>query len=170
MRTIIDIGGQDCKVISLDDRGLVAGFVMNDKCAAGTGRNLEILARALNIMIEELGPLALQGSRSVSIENTCSIFMELEVLRMYYKKMPIPDIASSIAEAVARRVMALTRSVPINESVCITGGVSKNSAVVAMLESMMEKKFVALSHDPQLAGAIGAALYARQKSAREYVR
>lgn len=110
IHTIIDIGGQDCKVISIDENGLVVDFVMNDKCAAGTGRCLEILADALEVELSQLGPVSLKSRRPVSITNKCSIFMELEVMHHLYNRKKTKDIAAGINHAVALRVAALARN------------------------------------------------------------
>jgi len=160
IRTVIDIGGQDCKVISLDEKSRVTDFIMNDKCAAGTGRSLELLSRTLGVSLEELGQLSTKSSKPADISNKCSIFMELEVLQHVYKKKATADIAAGIAEAVAKRVTALTCQIDVQNGICVTGGVSKNTGVIKYLEYLLNMKFVKLPHDPQLAGAIGAALFA----------
>jgi predicted CoA-substrate-specific enzyme activase len=160
IRTVIDIGGQDCKVISLDGKGKVLDFIMNDKCAAGTGRSLELLSRTLGVSLEELGLLSIKSKKPAEISNKCSIFMELEVLQHIYKKKTTGDIAAGIAEAVAKRVAALTCQIDMKNGICVTGGVSKNAGVIKYLENLLNMKFEKLSNDPQLAGAIGAALFA----------
>jgi predicted CoA-substrate-specific enzyme activase len=166
VRTVVDIGGQDCKVISLDGRGAIVDFIMNDKCAAGTGRSLELLSRTLGVSLEELGSLALKSKRPAAISNKCSIFMELEVLQHVYQKRRTADIAAGIAEAVAKRVGALMCQMEIKSRACITGGVSKNPGVVKYLENLLSIDFIKLPYDPQVAGAIGAALFASDEAAR----
>jgi len=163
IRTVIDIGGQDCKVISLDHNGMVKDFIMNDKCAAGTGRSLEILSRNIGVPLEKLGHLSMKSWKPASITNKCSIFMELEVLQHLYKKRKVADIAAGINEAVAKRVFALCRSIPMQASVAITGGVSKNIGVVKNLEFLLDFKFKRLSVDPQIIGALGAAVFAHRE-------
>ncbi|HOO71738.1 MAG TPA: acyl-CoA dehydratase activase [Spirochaetota bacterium] len=160
VRTVIDIGGQDCKVISLDDCGMVSDFIMNDKCAAGTGRSLEILSRSIGLPLEKLGPVSLKSWKGIPITNKCSIFMELEVLQHLYKGKRTADIARGINEAVARRVVSLARSIEIKEAAAITGGVSKNIGVVKKLERLLGLRFTPLSVDPQIIGALGAAVFA----------
>ena len=160
IRSIIDIGGQDCKVISVGDNGMVQDFVMNEKCAAGTGRSLELLAESIGIPLSELGPLSLKSNGKLEISNKCSIFMELDVMHHLYNKKSKKDIASSINRAVAKRVLQLAKSVKINGNLCITGGVSKNSGVVLSLERLLDVKFTPLKHDPQIMGALGAAVFA----------
>lgn len=160
IRTVIDIGGQDCKVISIDTNGMVRDFIMNDKCAAGTGRNLELLAKVIDVKLDQLGPLSLKSRKPAVINNRCSIFMELEVINHLYRKKKITDISYGINEAVAKRVAVLSRAISLKKQVTITGGVSKNTGVVRCLESITETTFKPLPLDPQLIGAYGAALFA----------
>ncbi len=166
IRTIVDIGGQDCKVISIDENGLAREFTMNDKCAAGTGRCLEVLAKALGVELTQLGPLSQKSRKPVRLTNKCSIFMELEVMQHVYKKQKTKNIAAGINNAVAKRVASLAAFVPLNPGFAITGGVSKNIGVVRQMEKLLNIKFTRLSVDPQLIGALGAAIFA-QKEARE---
>jgi predicted CoA-substrate-specific enzyme activase len=160
VRTIIDIGGQDCKVVAIDDNGRVKDFVMNDKCAAGTGRSLEILARTIGVPLERLGPVSLKSWRPARITNKCSIFMELEVLQLLYRKKKPADIAFGINEAVAKRVVALVGTMELEKHIAITGGVSKNIGVVRSLEDLLDIRFRKLPVDPQVIGALGAAVFA----------
>lgn len=162
IRTVIDIGGQDCKVILIDNAGNVRDFIMNDKCAAGTGRSLEILARTIGVELEELGNLAVKSKKPINITNKCSIFMELEVLNHLYTRKKLKHIACGIADAVAKRVAALVKAVDVEENICITGGVSKNPGVVRQLAYHMNTSFKSLAVDPQIIGALGAACYAMQ--------
>jgi (R)-2-hydroxyacyl-CoA dehydratese activating ATPase len=162
IRTVIDIGGQDCKVILIDAVGNVRDFIMNDKCAAGTGRSLEILAKTIGVDLENLGDLALKSKKPINITNKCSIFMELEVLNHLYTRKRLKHIACGIADAVAKRVASLAKAIDIEDNVCITGGVSKNPAVVRQLAYHMNTSFKSLPVDPQIIGALGAAVYAMQ--------
>jgi predicted CoA-substrate-specific enzyme activase len=170
VRTIIDIGGQDCKIISVNDKGLVTDFVMNDKCAAGTGRSLEILAGTLSIPLENLGKAAEGSRKPVNITNKCSIFMELEVMEMMCRNKKHSDIVNGIADAVARRVVSLAGTMKLNDKICVTGGVAKNSAVVRHLEKRLGASFYTLSIDPQLTGAAGAAVFAMRAAAAGNIR
>jgi predicted CoA-substrate-specific enzyme activase len=160
IRTVIDIGGQDCKVLRVDGEGLVEDFVMNDKCAAGTGRSLELLAAAVSLSLSELGSLAGKSKGPFSINNRCSIFMEEEVLFQVRKKRKTKDIAFAINQAVAKRVAALAAKVKTAPAYAITGGVAKNPSVVRQLESLLNIRFTPLPIDPQLVGALGAAVFA----------
>jgi len=165
IRTVIDIGGQDCKVIGLDGRGLVHDFIMNDKCAAGTGRSLEILAKAIGVDLEDLGPLSMKSRRPAVITNKCSIFMEMEVLQHLYRRVKIKDIAAGINLSVAKRVVALTKMVSFGTPVCLTGGVSKNEGVRKGMENLLGITFQPLTCDPQIMGALGAAVFAQESLA-----
>ncbi len=160
VHTVIDIGGQDCKVINVDGRGMVTDFVMNDKCAAGTGRSLEILSRAIDLRLEDLGPQSLRSKKKIAISNRCGIFMELEVLQHFYEGKKPRDIARGINRAVAKRVAFLARGVRLAPGFALTGGVSKNPGVVRELESLLDVTFIPLHVDAQLVGAVGAAVFA----------
>jgi predicted CoA-substrate-specific enzyme activase len=162
IRTIIDIGGQDCKVILIDNAGNIRDFIMNDKCAAGTGKSLEILAGAIGVDLEKLGALAVKSKKPLNITNKCSIFMELEVLNHLYTRKKLKHIACGIVDAVAKRVASLAKSIDIENNICITGGVSKNPGVVRQLAYHMKTSFKPLPVDPQVIGALGAACYAMQ--------
>jgi predicted CoA-substrate-specific enzyme activase len=162
IRTVIDIGGQDCKIILIDANGNVRDFIMNDKCAAGTGRSLEILAKTIGIKLEEFGKLAVKSKKPINITNKCSVFMELEVLGHLYARKKLKHIACGIADAVAKRVAALAKAVDVEDPVCITGGVSKNPGVLRQLAYHMNRTFKTLPVDPQIIGALGAACFAKR--------
>lgn len=163
VRTIIDIGGQDAKVIKLNAAGELDNFVMNDKCAAGTGHFLELMCRALNVTLDELGPLALRARRPVQMSNRCSIFMETEVLHYLQRGVAREDVAAGVNRAMAERVLALARRVRPEPSVMLTGGVAKNIAVKTALEGMLKMRMAPPDIDPQLIGAFGAACLARRR-------
>ncbi len=162
VRTIVDIGGQDAKVIRMDAAGEMVNFVMNDKCAAGTGRFLEVMSRTVGVGFEELGPLALRARGRIELSSRCSIFAETEVLHYLQKGVDKSDLAAGIARSMADRVMALVRRVGVEKEVMMTGGVAKNIAVRAELEKMLGVRMVSPSIDPQLIGAYGAAVVARR--------
>ena len=162
-RTVIDVGGQDCKVIRVDENGKLVNFVMNDKCAAGTGRFLELMAKVLRVGIEDLGPQSLNSKQRVSITNMCSIFAESEVLHFIYAEKDPADIAAGINHAMAERVQSLVKRVGLEKDICITGGVAKNVGVVNDLEEMLEVTAEKLTVDPQIVGAIGASLFAKEE-------
>lgn len=162
-RTVIDIGGQDAKVIELDGSGRMVNFVMNDKCAAGTGRFLEVMANVLRIPIGELEVMAARAERAAPISSTCTVFAESEVISQLAAGTPVPDVVAGICASVASRVAALARRVGVKEQVCMSGGVARNGGVRRALEQALG---VPIVHSPQaqLAGALGAALHACHKS------
>ena len=157
VRTIIDIGGQDAKAIRVDARGGLEQFVMNDKCAAGTGHFLELMSRTLEVALPELGRLGLAGRNPVHVSSRCSIFVETEVIHCLQRGHTREDIAAGVADAMAERVAALARRVEPAAAVVMTGGVSKNVAVRRRLEVRLGHRMVDLPLDPQLVGAYGAA-------------
>lgn len=169
IRTIIDIGGQDCKVIRIDEHGGVIEFAMNDKCAAGTGRFLEETARGLGVGIEDLGPLSLQAKDGVKLSSYCSVFAETEVIALLSEGIALEEIAAGINQAIASRLASLVKRVGVQEKVVITGGVSKNSGVVKGIEDRLGVSLARIKVDPQLIGAIGASLFA-QRSAQRITR
>ena len=161
-RTVIDIGGQDAKVISLDEEGRMSGFVMNDKCAAGTGRFLDVMANILNIGVEELGRLAGEASSPAEISSTCTVFAESEVISRLAAGAAIPDVAAGICDSVAARACALARRQGVREKVYMSGGVARNEGVRRAIERELGVP-VATSPLAQLAGALGAAIQAFKK-------
>jgi (R)-2-hydroxyacyl-CoA dehydratese activating ATPase len=159
-RTIVDIGGQDSKGIKLKD-GKVVSFVMNDKCAAGTGRFLEVIADALGVPLARLGELSLTATRVVPVSNTCTVFAEQEVVSQLAAGEPVESLVAGIHEAIATRVYAMVNKLKIEQDVAITGGGAKNIGLVKALEA----KFgcpVLVPPEPLLTGAIGAALVGKE--------
>ena len=165
IKSIIDIGGQDIKGVAVNDDGSVLDFLMNDKCAAGTGRFFEAMSRVFGMDIEEFSDLSLRAKKSISITSQCSVFAESEVLSLIAKKMPPSEIALGIQESVAKRCYALLRRVGLREKVAITGGCAKNRGLAKALAKMIKSDIVELSFDPQLMGALGACIFA-QRGAR----
>jgi predicted CoA-substrate-specific enzyme activase len=162
VRTVIDIGGQDAKVIRVNERGDLEDFVMNDKCAAGTGRFLEVMARTLGVGLEELGPLSFQARNPLELSTRCSIYCETEVLHYLQRGADKADIAASVNRTMAERVMALVRRVGAQKDITMTGGVAKNVAVRKELERLLGTRLVEYRVDSQIVGALGAALVARE--------
>lgn len=163
VRTVIDIGGQDAKVIRIDERGKLMNFVMNDKCAAGTGRFLEVMSRTLGISLQDLGGVALKARSRVDLSARCSIFAETEVLHFLQRGIDTSALAAGICRSMAERVMALVRRVGVENDVMMTGGVAKNPAVKRELERMIGKRMVEPKIDPQIVGAYGAAVLAMKQ-------
>ena len=159
-RTIIDIGGQDSKVIGLDDKGNVANFVMNDKCAAGTGRFLEVMAGVLGVDISEMGPVSLLGQEPCQISSTCTVFAESEMVSLRAEGRSREDIIAGIHKALARRVAIMGAPVSFKEKVVFTGGVAKNVGIKNALEEEIRLEIL-IPQEPQIVGALGAALLAR---------
>lgn len=162
VRTVIDIGGQDSKAIRLDAHGRVLDFAMNDKCAAGTGRFLEVMASALAVRIEEFGPLALASTCPVSISSTCTVFAESEAISHIARGATKQDVAAGLHRAIASRVLGLATRVGLEAEIALTGGVALNVGMVAALEQVCAQRIVVPAH-PQTVGALGAALYALHK-------
>jgi len=159
VRTIIDIGGQDSKVIGLDDSGSVAKFVMNDKCAAGTGRFIEVISSALGMQLQAIGELSLQSKHPASVSSTCVVFAESEVISLVSKGVSRTDVIAGVHLAIAKRMYGLIKNVGAKPVVLMSGGVAKNKGVVHFLEQVLETE-IFVPEDPQIIGAIGAALYA----------
>ena len=160
-RTVIDIGGQDSKVIGVRENGTVSDFVMNDKCAAGTGRFLEVMAAVLGLAIEEMGPISLTSKEPCNISSTCTIFAETEMVSLRADGRTREDIVAGIHRAVASRVAVMGRTVGYKEQVVFTGGVAKNLGVKNSLETGIGLPIL-IPEEPQIVGALGAALLARQ--------
>ena len=158
-RTVVDMGGQDTKAISVSETGEIIDFCMNDKCAAGTGRFLGAASSALDIPLEQLGPTALRGERAVKISTTCTVFAESEVLSWLGKGKKIEDILLGVHRSIARRSCGLLRRVGVQSEVTFTGGVARNTAMIAALNEGLELE-VNVSDDSHYMGALGAALFA----------
>lgn len=159
-RTLIDIGGQDAKVIRLNPAGGVAHFVMNEKCAAGTGRFLEVMARILDCGIDQLSDLSAGATRAISISSTCTVFAESEVISQLAAGACSADVASGAHRAVAKRVAGLAGRIGIAGQVVMSGGVALNRSLVAALEDEIGES-ITVAENPQIMGALGAAGYAR---------
>lgn len=162
VRTVIDIGGQDCKVILLDDQGNIKDFRMNDKCAAGTGRFLEGMARALGLKLEELGEVSLKSNSYALITSQCSVFAESEVVTLIAEGTELPNIVAGIHKSIAGRLISMVKGINPKRDYMLTGGVAKNIGVVKFLEDELGK-IEKISLDPQIVGALGAALIAKEK-------
>ena len=164
VRTIIDIGGQDCKIIKIDKSATVQNFITNDKCASGTGRFLEIMAQVLNIDISELGGLTQQSRSPITFASTCTVWAQADVIKHINDGVAPEDIAAGINAAMANRVSILVRSIKPEKDICMTGGVAKNQGVLSVMEKILGQRIKKIRKaDPQLAGAIGAALFAIEK-------
>lgn len=161
-RTVVDIGGQDAKVIRIGDDGNVADFVMNDKCAAGTGRFMEVMARVLGCSIGELSGVAARSACGAPISNTCTVFAESEVISQLSLGRAREDVARGSMEAVARRVSGLAARVGVVPDLVMTGGVALSENMRKLLSAQMGQAIL-VPESPQTVGALGAALFAREK-------
>ena len=157
--SVIDIGGQDSKVIRLSKDGRVEDFAMNDNCAAGTGRFLEVMARSLDADLDSLGKLSKLATQDVRISSTCTVFAESEVVALVAKGTPKEEIIRGLHTSVAERIYAMVARMRAEQPFVMTGGVAKNSGVVAALEERLNAKIL-LPEDPQIVGALGAAIIA----------
>lgn len=164
IRTILDIGGQDSKAIRLSEQGEVKDFVMNDKCAAGTGRFLEMIARTLEISLDELGAIALTSTENIEITSMCSVFAESEVISLIANNKEKNDIANGVCGAIANKAYGLLRRVGLEPDFMMTGGVAKNPGVVRAVEQKLGAKLY-ICEEPEIVGATGAALYALEQIA-----
>ncbi len=162
--TVLDMGGQDTKAIRIRPGGEVADFCMNDKCAAGTGRFLQSAAAALDIPLDELGPTALRAQRPVEISTTCTVFAESEVLSWLARGKKIEDILAGVHHSIAQRSIALLRRVGIEAELTFTGGVTRNEAMVAVLQELLGLR-LNVSPEAHFMGALGGALFALDRVA-----
>lgn len=157
-KTVIDIGGQDVKVIELTDAGKLKNFIMNDKCAAGTGRFLDVMANILQIDINEMGSHALNAGQPASISSTCTVFAESEVISQLANGADRDEVIAGICESVAIKTASLAKRINIRPDIAMSGGVAANDGVVKYLEERLGSRILR-SPDSQYAGAIGAAVY-----------
>lgn len=158
-RTVLDMGGQDSKAISVQPSGEIRDFCMNDKCAAGTGRFLGAASKALDIPLGDLGPTALKSEKPVRISTTCTVFAEAEVLSWLGKGKTVEDILWGVHQSIAARTFGLLRRVGIEDEITFTGGVARNIGMIRAMEDKLEKK-MNVSEESHYMGALGAALFA----------
>ena len=165
VHTVIDIGGQDVKILQVEN-GVMTNFVMNDKCAAGTGRFLDVMARVLEVKVEDLGTLGAQSTKTVEISSTCTVFAESEVISQLSMETNKCDIINGIHHSVANRVAGLAHRVGVRDQVVMTGGVAQNIGIVNALQEQLGHT-IHTSPLTQYNGALGAALFAYQKYLKE---
>lgn len=161
-RFLIDVGGQDCKAMRVEPGGRVADFAMNDRCAAGTGRFFETMCRALEVDLDDFGPLALEGEGELAVSHVCTVFAESEVVGLLASGVPRAEVARALCRGAARQVAQLARRVGVREPAALSGGAARNSGFVRALEEELGVS-LAIPEQPDLVGAIGAALLARDK-------
>ena len=163
VKAIIDIGGQDVKGIAVDKDGTVLNFAMNDKCAAGTGRFFEAMARAFEMDISDFSKLSLKAKNVIPITAQCTVFAESEVISLVGEGKPTDEIAAGIELSVAKRCFVMAKKAGATDSITLTGGCAKNDGLKEAIEKVLHIKVINLPIDPQLMGALGAAEFARQK-------
>jgi predicted CoA-substrate-specific enzyme activase len=166
--TILDMGGQDCKAIRVNERGEVTNFVMNDKCAGGTGRFMEIIADVLKVPLFEIGELSLTSTRDIPFSKTCAVYARSEAVAFMRQGAGKADILAGLHESISKCVMGLLRAVGLRDKFVITGGIAKNVGVVTRIGEKVGGMRIHIPPEPMIAGAVGAALFAfdraRQKT------
>lgn len=160
-RTVIDIGAEEARAIRCDARGRVQDFAINEKCAAGTGAFTEAMARALEVPIEELGPLSLRSTQAIPMNAQCAVFAESEVVSMIHNNVPRADMARAVHDAIASRMTAMVRRVGLEPPVVLVGGLGRNTGFVESLKRGLTVETIVVPEWPELVGALGAALVAR---------
>jgi predicted CoA-substrate-specific enzyme activase len=158
------MGGQDCKAIRVDERGQVTRFVMNDRCAGGTGRFLEIIADVLKVPLSEIGELSFQSTIDISFSKVCAVYAKSEAVAFLKQGADKADILAGLHEAVATRVVALLKRVGVAEKFVITGGIARNPGVVARIRAKLGGIAITIPPEPQIVGAVGAALFALDRA------
>jgi (R)-2-hydroxyacyl-CoA dehydratese activating ATPase len=158
--TILDMGGQDCKAIRVNERGEVTNFIMNDKCAGGTGRFMEIIADALKVPLFEIGKLSLTSTKDIHFNNVCAVYAKSEAVALMRKGESHADILAGLHESIAQRVIGLVQRVGIADKFVITGGIANNVGVVTKIRKKLEETEIIIPPEPMIVGAIGAALFA----------
>ena len=166
IKTIIDIGGQDVKAIALDGDGSVLEFAMNDKCAAGTGRFFEAMSRIFRMDLHRFSELSLKANRVIPVTSQCSVFAESEVISLLARKNPPEEIAAGIQAAVSKRCFTLLKRIGMRPQVTVTGGCAKNRGLIRALARIINMDVTMLPVDPQIIGALGAAIFASRALGR----
>jgi predicted CoA-substrate-specific enzyme activase len=162
------MGGQDCKGIRVNERGEVTRFIMNDKCAAGTGRFLEVMSDALKVPLSEIGKLSMESTKNIPVRSVCTVFARSEAIALMRRGESKANILAGLHEAISQRVVALLRRVGIGEKFVITGGVARNVGVVTRIEEKLGGVKVTLPAEPMIAGAVGAALFAFDRARKKH--
>lgn len=160
-RTIIDIGGQDVKGIKIDATGKIIDFVMNDKCAAGSGRFIEVIADTLGVSLDTVGGLSLQSSHPATISNICTIYAQQEVAASLAEGVPLSDLLAGVHQSLADRICRMVNRLRVEDSVIVTGGGAKNRGLIKTLSEQLGHK-VLVPEEPLITGALGAALVGKE--------
>jgi predicted CoA-substrate-specific enzyme activase len=162
-KSVLDIGGQDTKVISLMENGNVKNFLMNDKCAAGTGRFIEVMARILEMDLDEMAGAAVSAESTIQLSNTCTVFIESEIISSIADGVKPDVIAASVFKAIAERILFMLRETGAETPIVLSGGVAKNFAMISALQNVIKGEIL-VPEEPQITGALGASLYSLRKS------
>ena len=162
VRTIIDIGGQDTKAIQISSRGTIQQFSMNDKCAAGTGRFLDVMSRVLEVPLDQMGKVHFQAKEWAQVSSTCTVFAESEVISQLSKGLPRESIVAGVHQSVASKACSLAYRIGVKNDVVMCGGVAQNAGVVDAIEKELKQSIIVAPH-PQITGALGAALMAYEE-------
>lgn len=160
-RTALDIGGQDAKGMKLDNRGKLVDFVMNDRCAAGTGRFLEVISKTLGLKLDDLGEISLKAKNKITISSVCTVFAQQEIISLLSRGVAIEDAVAGLHNAIARRAVGMLKRLRVEPDIVFTGGVAKNIGVVTAVEDTLGHK-VLVSKDPFITGALGAAILGKE--------
>jgi len=164
-RTVIDIGGQDCKAMKLDAQGAMLKFTANDKCASGTGRFLEVMAKVLHVDLADLGKMSQTARNPITLASACTVWAQADVIQHLNNGIAVEDIVAGVNSAMAGRMSVIVNTIGVEKDVVMTGGVAKNAGVVSALDKMLGIRIRRVTRgDPQLAGAVGAALFALEKA------
>ena len=161
-RTVLDMGGQDCKAISCDETGKVTDFAMNEKCAAGTGRSMEVIAKLFNVPLQDIGPMSLNiKEKPPKMGSACVVFAKSEALRMLRSGVPRNTVLAAYCDALVRRILLLLQRIGVKDDLVISGGIAKNIGVVKRIEENLATK-AHICFEPQIVGAVGAAIIAQK--------
>ena len=162
-RTVVDIGAEEARAVKCDDKGIMVNFVVNERCAAGAGTFIEAMARALEVKLEEMGPLSLKAERASSINASCVIFGESDVVTLIHRQEPKPEIARAVFDAMAERTSSMVHKLGMNPDLVLVGGVARDVGFVESLRRKLGVNIV-VPADPEYAGALGAALTAASRA------
>ena len=163
-RTVTDVGAEMGRAVKIDEKGQVIDFAINEKCAAGAGAFIEAMSRALEVKLEELGPMSLQSDKSIPMNAQCAIFAESEVVGLIHAKTQKLDISKAIHDAMASRIVSMIRRIGVNEDIVMIGGVGLNPGFVGSLKTQLEIDKVYIPDDPAFSAAVGAAVVAKEEA------
>ncbi len=163
VRTVVDVGGQSIRAFNINDRGRIIDSTVNEKCAAGTGKFIEVMAKALELTLDQVSRLSFESKSPVAVTSQCGVFAESEVITYVNEGRDVADIVAGISHSVASKAASLIRRISVDEKVAMIGGVAKNDGVAGYIEENLNLKLAEFDIDPQILGALGAALLAREK-------